>query len=127
MKVLVVDDSLTMRRIIRNLLLKIGYEEVVEAQDGMEALEVLAHDGNIGLILTDWNMPRMTGIDFVKSVRRDKRFSGIPIIMITTNTSKMEIIQAIAAGVNNYIAKPFTPEIIREKIEQTLKKVKEAS
>ncbi|MCD6506368.1 response regulator [Candidatus Poribacteria bacterium] len=127
MKVLVVDDSLTMRRIIRNLLLKIGYEEVVEAQDGMEALEVLAHDGNIGLILTDWNMPRMTGIDFVKSVRKDKRFSGIPIIMITTNTSKMEIIQAIAAGVNNYIAKPFTPEIIREKIEQTLKKVKEAS
>ena len=77
----------------------------------------------MGLILTDWNMPRMTGIDFVKKVRGDERFGRVPIIMVTTNTSKVEIIQAIGAGVNNYIAKPFTPETIKGKIEQTLKQM----
>jgi len=123
MKILIVDDSTTMRRIIKNLLIKSGYSDILEAGDGQEALEVLEGNTDVGLILTDWNMPRMTGIDFVKKVRGDERFGRVPIIMVTTNTSKVEIIQAIGAGVNNYIAKPFTPGTIKDKIEQTLKQM----
>ena len=95
MKILIVDDSTTMRRIIKNLLIKSGYSDILEAGDGQEALEVLEGNTDVGLILTDWNMPRMTGIDFVKKVRGDERFGRVPIIMVTTNTSKVEIIQAI--------------------------------
>lgn len=123
MKFLVVDDSQTMRRIIRKVLSSCGYEDAVEAGDGEEALSILNQDQDIGFILTDWNMPNMTGIEFVQSVRKDSRFDKVPIIMITTNSAKAEIIQAIGAGVNNYIAKPFTPDVIKMKIDQTLAKM----
>ena len=126
MRVLVVDDSLTMRRVIKNLLAKIGITDVVEASDGLEALEVLEQTDGIDLILTDWNMPNMTGIELVEKVRSDSKYDNIPIIMVTTNASKSDIIRAIGAGVNNYIAKPFTPETIKEKIEQTMARFKKA-
>ncbi|RKY00981.1 two-component system response regulator [Candidatus Poribacteria bacterium] len=126
MRVLVVDDSLTMRRVIKNLLAKIGITDVVEASDGLEALEVLEQTDGIELILTDWNMPNMTGTEFVEKVRSDAKYDNIPIIMVTTNASKSDIIRAIGAGVNNYIAKPFTPETIKEKIEQTMARFKKA-
>jgi len=126
MRVLVVDDSLTMRRVIKNLLAKIGITDVVEASDGLEALEVLEQTDGIDLILTDWNMPNMTGIEFVEKVRSNSKYDNIPIIMVTTNASKSDIIRAIGAGVNNYIAKPFTPETIKEKIEQTMARFKKA-
>jgi two-component system chemotaxis response regulator CheY len=122
MKVLVVDDSVTMRKMIKRILAGMGITDVVEAGDGREALEILNIMEGIDLVLLDWNMPEMTGLEFTEAVRNDGRFDGIPIIMISSNTSKSEIIRAIGAGVDNYIAKPFTPEVLKRKIEQTLAK-----
>ena len=113
MKVIVVDDSSTMRRIITNTLTRIGLSEIVEAEHGLDALSKL--DG-IDLILTDWNMPEMDGLTFVKSVRASESYKHIPIIMITTEAGKEDIVEAIKSGVNNYVVKPFTPEILKTKI-----------
>ena len=124
MKVLVVDDSLAMRKIIKNILIKTGITDIVEAEDGREALEILNMEDDIDLVLLDWNMPEMTGLEFVEAVRSDDRFDKMPIIMVTANTSKNEIIRAIGAGVNNYVAKPFTPEVLMEKIERTMTRMK---
>ncbi len=123
MKILVVDDSSTMRRIIVNTLAKLGYKDVIEAEHGLDALAKLKENPDVGLILTDWNMPEMDGLTFVQTLRRSKTFSKVPIIMITTMGAKEDIVKALKAGVNNYIVKPFTPQILKEKIEQTLKKV----
>ncbi len=120
MKILVVDDSPTMRRIIINVLNRIGYKDVVEAENGLDALSKLKANPDIGLILTDWNMPEMDGLTFVETVRSSPEFKSIPIIMVTTIGAKEEIIKALKAGVNNYIVKPFTPDILKEKIEKTL-------
>ncbi len=122
MKILVVDDSSTMRRIIVNTLNKLGYKDVIEAEHGLDALAKLKENPDVQLILTDWNMPEMDGLTFVLTLRKSKTFNKIPIIMITTMGAKEDIVKALKAGVNNYIVKPFTPQILKEKIEQTLKK-----
>ena len=116
-KVLIVDDSSTMRRIIKSTLEKIGYSDVAEAEDGVDALTKLA---GVGLITLDWNMPRMDGLTFVKSIRANPEFAKIPIIMVTTEAAKEDIIKAIQNGVNNYVVKPFTPQILKQKIDQVL-------
>lgn len=115
MKILVVDDSSTMRRIIKNSLQKIGYEDCDEAEDGADALKKMT---GIELLITDWNMPNMDGLTLVKTVRANPAYKAIPIIMVTTEAAKGEIIEAIKAGVNNYVIKPFTHEVLKQKIEQ---------
>ena len=119
MKILVVDDSSTMRRIISNILKSVGYDQLVEAADGVEALNQLKGNPDVGLILTDWNMPNMNGLDFLTKVREENK--TLPIVMITTEAEKTAVITAIKAGANNYIVKPFTPEIVKEKLANFLK------
>jgi len=118
MKFLVVDDSITMRRIIINALQRIGYNDVVEATDGTEALERL--DQSIGFVITDWNMPNMSGVEFARAVRGTLVGSSLPILMVTTRAAREDIIAAMDAGVNNYILKPFTPSVLKEKIERLM-------
>lgn len=117
MKVIVIDDSTTMIRIIKNTLNRLGINDIVEACHGLDALAKL--DG-IELILTDWNMPEMDGLTFVKSVRASAKYKHIPIIMVTTEAGKEDIVEAVKAGVNNYVVKPFTPEVLKGKIEAVL-------
>ena len=118
MKFLVVDDSVTMRRIMINALQRIGYTDVVEATDGVEALERL--DQSIGFIITDWNMPKMSGVEFARAVRGTLVGASIPMLMVTTRGARADIVAAIDAGVNNYILKPFTPSVLKEKIERLM-------
>ena len=120
MKLLVVDDSSTMRRIIKNTLQRLGYEDILEAEHGVEALEQLDKIEGINVLITDWNMPEMNGLDLVKKTRADARYKDIPIIMVTTEGGKAEVITALKAGVNNYIVKPFTPQVLKEKLEVVL-------
>ena len=119
MKILVVDDSSTMRRIISNILKSEGQEDIVEAGDGLEALAALGANAGIQLILTDWNMPNMNGLDFMVKVRETDK--ATPIVMITTEAEKQNVITALKAGANNYVVKPFTPEIIKAKLAPFLK------
>jgi two-component system chemotaxis response regulator CheY len=118
MKFLVVDDSVTMRRIIINSLQRIGYTDAVEASDGQEALNV--YDSSVQFIITDWNMPTMSGIDFARALRARADGKHVPILMITTRSVREDILAAVQAGVNNYILKPFTPPVLKEKIDQVL-------
>ena len=118
MKFLVVDDSVTMRRIIVNSLQRIGYSETVEAGDGQEALN--AFDASIGFVITDWNMPNMSGLEFARAVRARADGKAVPILMVTTRSMREDILAAVDAGVNNYILKPFTPAVLKEKIDQVL-------
>ncbi|HNX41421.1 MAG TPA: response regulator [Candidatus Aminicenantes bacterium] len=118
MKFLVVDDSLTMRRIIKNSLQKLGFADVSEASNGLEALEEIGK-GGINIVLTDWNMPEMDGMTFVTKLRQQD--AQIPILMITTNAAKEDVLEAFKAGISDYIIKPFTPEVLKEKIEGVLK------
>lgn len=120
MKMLIVDDSSTMRRIIKNTLQRLGYEDILEAEHGLQAWEILDSIDGIKVLITDWNMPEMNGLDLVKKVRADGRFVDIPIIMVTTEGGKAEVITALKAGVNNYIVKPFTPQVLKEKLEVVL-------
>lgn len=120
MKLLVVDDSSTMRRIIKNTLSRLGYEDVLEGEDGLQGWSVLDTNPDIGMLITDWNMPEMNGLELVKKVRSDTRFSDLPIIMVTTEGGKAEVITALKAGVNNYIVKPFTPQVLKEKLAAVL-------
>lgn len=120
MRVLVVDDYATMRRIVRNLLVQIGHTDVVEAPDGARALEVL-RGGGIDLILSDWNMEPMTGLELVKEVRADKRLKDIPFIMVTAESKKENVIAARQAGVNQYVVKPFNAATLRAKLDSVLK------
>lgn len=115
MHFLVVDDSSTMRRIICNTLHTIGYSNVTEAEDGVDALKKM-QEQHFDAIMTDWNMPRMNGLDLVRSARKMERYKDTPIVMITTEGGKREVITAIKEGVNNYIIKPFTPQILKEKL-----------
>ncbi len=116
MRILVVDDSSTMRRIIINTLNKLGHTEVVEASNGREGLERLAAAA-VDIVITDWNMPEMSGLEFTRAIRDHDKFEATPILMVTTNAAKDDIIEALRAGVTNYVVKPFTPDVIREKIE----------
>jgi len=120
LKFLIVDDSMTMRRIVINSLRNLGYSNFVEAGDGKEALEKLGADNTINFIITDWNMPVFSGLDLIKAIRSDTKVAHIPVLMVTTRGIKEDIIEALKAKVNNYIVKPFTPHILKEKIEQIL-------
>lgn len=117
--VLVVDDSYTMRRIIKNILEKIGIGTINEAGDGKEALEIL-HRGDTDILITDWNMPEMDGLALVKAVRGDEKLGKLPILMVTTENAKDDILNALRSGVDNYAVKPFTQEVIEEKISKLL-------
>lgn len=119
MKFLVVDDSATMRRIVVNSLQRIGFKEVVEAGDGREALEKF--DDTIGFIITDWNMPNMGGVELARAVRSSSpRGKTIPILMVTARSVREDIVTALASEVNYYIVKPFTPQVLKEKIDALL-------
>jgi two-component system chemotaxis response regulator CheY len=120
LKFLVVDDSVTMRRIVANSLKAIGYEAFVEAGDGREALTKMSSDEAINFIITDWNMPEVSGLELVKSIRSSDKFGKVPILMVTTRGLKEDIVEALQAKVNNYVVKPFTPQILKEKIDQIL-------
>lgn len=118
-QVLVVDDYATMRRIIRNLLTQIGFTKIEEAGDGAEALSKL-RSGAFGLVISDWNMEPMTGLQLLKEVRADVRLKATPFIMVTAESKTENVIAAKEAGVNNYIVKPFNAETLKKKIESVL-------
>ncbi|MBZ0265193.1 response regulator [bacterium] len=117
MKILVVDDSITMRRIIVNHLKQGGYNNVIEAGNGVEAI---SHMAGVDLLLTDWNMPVMDGLTLVKEIRKSPTFSSVPIIMITTEGAKAEVLEALKNGVNDYIVKPFSKGTLAEKIQKVM-------
>ncbi len=121
MKVLVVDDFATMRRILKNVLKEIGFTKIVEADDGSTALAVLKKD-EVGLIVSDWNMPEVSGLELLKAVRSDESTKDVPFLMVTAEGQKDSVVQAVQAGVNNYIVKPFTADTIKEKLEQIFEK-----
>ncbi len=124
MKILLVDDSRTIRNIQKNALAALGHTDVVEAADGVEALSAISAEAP-DLMLLDWNMPNMDGLTLLKKVR--EKGLTVPIIMCTTEAEKSRVIQAIQAGANNYVVKPFTGEALAEKINQTMEKVAAAS
>jgi len=115
MKVLIVDDFSTMRKIVRNIIKQIGFKNIIEADDGKSAVKELKK-GKVDLILCDWNMPEMSGIDLLKTVRSDDELKDIPFVMITAEAQKDNILEAVKEGVSNYIVKPFTAETINEKL-----------
>ncbi|RME23464.1 MAG: response regulator [Candidatus Zixiibacteriota bacterium] len=119
MKILTVDDSPTMRRIIINTLKRAGYTDVVEATDGKDALAKLQVE-DINFVITDWNMPEMDGLTFITKLRAQEQFKNLPVLMVTTRSVQDDIIEAMKAGVTNYIVKPFTPDTLKAKIEQVL-------
>jgi two-component system, chemotaxis family, chemotaxis protein CheY len=120
LKFLIVDDSLTMRRIVVNTLKTIGYDQVLEAADGKDALAKLLTEG-ADFVITDWNMPEMNGLDLAKAIRGNPQFENLPILMVTTRGNKEDVIEAMKIRVNNYIIKPFTPQGLKDKIDQILK------
>lgn len=122
-RVLVVDDFPTMRRIVKNLLKQIGFEHIDEAENGQQALEKLKV-GGYGLVITDWNMPVMEGIDLLRNIRKTEGIKDIPVLMVTAEAEKEKVIEAIKAGVDNYIVKPFTAEVLKEKLEKVADKKK---
>ncbi len=117
MKVLIVDDFATMRRILRNILKQIGFKNITEADDGNTALKELKKE-KYDLILSDWNMPEMAGIDLLNAVRADDELKDIPFVMITAEAQKDNIVGAVKAGVNSYVVKPFTADTINEKLKK---------
>ena len=117
MKILIIDDFATMRRIIKNILKQLGYLDVDEADDGTTGLAKMK-TGKFDLVVTDWNMPNMSGLDLVKAVRADADLKATPILMVTAEAMKENIVEAIKSGVNNYVVKPFTPEVMKEKIDK---------
>lgn len=119
-KFLIVDDSLTMRRIVVNALKAIGHDSVVEATDGKDAFAKLQTD-RFDFVITDWNMPEMNGLELVKAIRTFPATADVPVLMVTTRGNKEDVIEAMQARVNNYIIKPFTPQALKEKIDQILK------
>lgn len=119
LKILAVDDSPTMRRIIINTLKRAGYKDVIEASDGKDALAKMKVE-SVNFIITDWNMPDMDGLTLVTNLRASAEYKEVPILMVTTRSVKDDIVEALKAGVNNYIVKPFTPDTLKEKIEQIL-------
>ncbi len=120
LKFLVVDDSVTMRRIVVNTLKNLGYNEIIEAEDGEDAFKKLQENPDVNFVITDWNMPKMTGLELTQAIRGDEKFANLPILMVTTRGVKEDIIQALKARVNNYVIKPFTPQVLQEKINQIL-------
>ncbi len=121
-KILIVDDFSTMRRIIKNLLRDLGFTNTSEADDGLTALPML-QSGNFELLVTDWNMPGMQGIDLLKAVRADPNLAHLPVLMVTAEQKKEQIIEAAKAGVNGYIVKPFTAQTLKEKLEKIFERI----
>jgi two-component system chemotaxis response regulator CheY len=121
-KILVVDDFSTMRRIIKNLLRDLGFTNVDEADDGKTALPILKQ-GHVDFLITDWNMPEMTGIDLLKAVRADASLAHIPVLMVTAEAKREQIIAAAQAGVNGYVVKPFTAAVLKEKIDKIFERI----
>jgi len=125
-KILVVDDFSTMRRIIKNLLRDLGFNNTAEADDGLTALPML-QAGGFDLLITDWNMPGMQGIDLLKKVRADAKLSQMPVLMVTAEQKKEQIIEAAQAGVNGYIVKPFTAQTLKEKLDKIFERMQASS
>lgn len=116
MKILVVDDFPTMRRIVKTLMRQNGYSDFLEAEDGAQGYEMLKKNPQIEFIVSDWNMPNMTGIEFLKAVRADPKFKHLPFLMVTAEAEKENIIEAVKSGVSNYVVKPFTGQTLAEKL-----------
>ncbi len=119
-KILIVDDFATMRRILKNILKQLGFKTLVEADDGTTAWDVLEGQ-SIDLIISDWNMPKMTGLELLKKVRASDKYKSTPFLMVTAEAQKQNVIEAVQAGVSNYVVKPFTAEAISDKLEKILK------
>ena len=119
MKFLVVDDFSTMRRIVKNLLQELGYNDISEADDGNTALPLL-QKGSFDFLITDWNMPGMAGLDLLRAVRADQRLAKMPVLMLTAEAKREQIIEAAQAGVSGYVIKPFTAITLKEKIDKIL-------
>ena len=119
-KILVVDDMSTMRRIIRTILNQLGYSNIDEAENGKQALAKLKKE-KFDFVVTDWNMPEMDGLSLVKAIRSDEELKHLPVLMVTAEAKKENVMEALKAGVNNYIVKPFTPEVLKEKMEKVFK------
>jgi len=122
MKILVVDDFSTMRRIIKNLLRDLGFNNTSEADDGNTALPMLK-DGDFDFLVTDWNMPGMEGIDLLKAVRADEKLANLPVLLVTAEAKKEQIVEAAQAGVNGYVVKPFNAATLKEKIEKIFERI----
>ncbi|MFO7736329.1 MAG: response regulator [bacterium] len=120
MKVLVVDDFATIRKIIKNVCKKIGFTDIDTAENGKMALSKL-EQGDFGLVISDWNMPVMTGIELLEAVRKHPDLKDTPFLMVTAEAEKEKVVRAISAGVSNYIVKPFTPEVLQQKLEAVFK------
>ena len=120
MKILTVDDFSTMRRIIRNMLRQLGYNNVVEAEDGAEALSLLQRE-KVDFVISDWNMPNLNGLDLLKAIRADDNLKPLPVLLVTAEALKENVVEALKAGVNNYVVKPFTAETLKEKIDAIFK------
>ncbi len=125
MKILVVDDFSTMRRIIKNLLRDLGFTNTSDADDGQTAWPMLK-SGSYDFLVTDWNMPGMTGIDLLKAVRADPDLASLPVLMVTAEQKKEQIVEAAQAGVNGYIVKPFTAITLKEKIDKIFERIENA-
>jgi two-component system chemotaxis response regulator CheY len=122
MKILVIDDFSTMRRIVKNILKQLGFENIEEAEDGVQAYSKL-QNGGFGFVVSDWNMPNMDGIELLRKVRSDPALKDIPFLMVTAEAEKEKVIEAIKSGVNNYIVKPFTAEVLKEKMDKIFEKM----
>lgn len=122
MKILCVDDFSTMRRIVKNILKQLGFENVEEAENGSEAYDKLK-GGGFGFLVTDWNMPVMDGLGLLKKLRADPELKDLPVLMVTAEAEKDKVVAAIQAGVNNYIVKPFTAETLKEKMDKIFDKL----
>lgn len=125
MKILIVDDFSTMRRIIKNLLRDLGFNNTHEADDGLTALPLLK-SGDFDFLVTDWNMPGMQGIDLLKAVRADAKLASLPVLMVTAESKRDQIVEAAQAGVNGYIVKPFTAQTLKEKIDKIWERIEAA-
>lgn len=122
MNILVVDDFSTMRRIVKNLLSEIGFNNIAEADDGKTALPILER-GGIDFLVTDWNMPGMPGIDLLKAVRANPKLADLPVLMVTAEAKREQIMEAAQAGVNGYVVKPFTADTLKEKVDKVFERL----
>lgn len=126
MQILVVDDFSTMRRIVKNQLRELGFSNMREADDGSAALDVLKST-HIDFVVTDWNMPGMAGIDLLKAIRADEKFKHLPVLMVTAEAKREQIIEAAQSGVNGYVVKPFTAAALKEKIDRIFERIEQGS
>lgn len=120
MKILVVDDMVTMRRIVKNVLKQLGFANLDEAENGQDGLQKL-RTGTYDFVVSDWNMPVMTGIDMLRAIRADEKLKAIPVLMVTAEAQQSNLVEAVQAGVSNYIVKPFTAETMQEKLAKIFK------